>query len=668
MKKRRKQNKLDGQQITEKRLRRTAIILGALVSLLGITVLFGWQYNIRVLEVLALGFAPMNPLAAILFILAGAAIISAGCFSSRLSRWITFILALLIVVLAGLKLLNLTGVNVPIDQIIFAQKLGNFQPPSRVPPIAAINFLLIGLAIIFLQAKKIGLLAAQFSAFIVSSFGLLMVMAYAFGTSFNSTIIFFSPLALHGAVSFMALGVAILFLKPRSGLMSVITDENDGGIFARALLPYATILPVIFGYLGVKMVELSDFDYQFSAALVLTFTIVLMEVIIWLYARRINRLHEDRKITQQEVVRAKSFDEALLESIGDAVVATDKNAKVLFFNQAAAKLSGIKGAEAIGKLIYDLWSVSDRDGNVIPREKRPLEIALTTGKKLISTVSNPYYYIRDSKKIPVVVTVTPIMYQGQIAGVIDVFHDITADVEIDQAKSEFVSFASHQLRAPSTAIAWEAEIFLNDYGEKLDSRQRSIIDEIYRQNRQITDLIEDFLNISKVEYGTAQVEEKPIPVIPIIESVLHEQFNLALSKKNIQAEEKYNRDICAINTDPALFRLIVTNLVSNAIKYTPPDGKIKIELSRHRAGEIIGGRKLAKEACVFTVADTGYGIPADEQDKIFTKFHRAVNVREKKIEGTGLGLYMVKLFLDKMGGEIWFESEENKGTKFFVRL
>jgi two-component system sensor histidine kinase VicK len=358
----------------------------------------------------------------------------------------------------------------------------------------------------------------------------------------------------------------------------------------------------------------------------------------------------------------------VLASIGDGVVATDNEGKVILFNVKAEEMFGIKAHDAISKPAVKLWSIYNKDGELVSDENRPLQISLLTGKTITSSVDNPFYYAKADKKIPVAITMAPVIRNGSIVGVIDVFRDISREVETDRAKSEFVSFASHQLRTPTTAIGWQTENFLKDYGDKLDDKGRGIINDIYKENRQVSDLITDFLSVAKIEYGITAVQSVPINLVEIIDNIIDEQCKVQISQKNIQVEQHIDRGICVVNADTELYKLVINNLVTNSIKYTADGGKINISLIKIKAGELAGNRKMPVDSCVLTVEDNGYGIPAAEQDKIFSRFYRAENVKNKNIAGTGLGLYMVKLFVEKMGGEIWFVSEENKGTKFFVRI
>ncbi|MFA6193866.1 MAG: HAMP domain-containing sensor histidine kinase [Parcubacteria group bacterium] len=227
--------------------------------------------------------------------------------------------------------------------------------------------------------------------------------------------------------------------------------------------------------------------------------------------------------------------------------------------------------------------------------------------------------------------------------------------ELDQAKTEFVGLASHQLRTPLTAVSWFTEMLLKkDFGN-LNEKQEDYLSEIYAGNQKMIDLVDDLLNTSRIDMGTIKVKPELINLVEIMESILSE-FLPQISQKNISIEKKFSRNLPLVKIDPEHLEIVFQNILSNAVKYTPPKGKIAIEMRRQNSHILV------------KIADNGWGIPAAQQKKIFTKLFRADNVRKKDTEGTGLGLYIARSIIKKSGGKIWFESKENKGTTFYITL
>jgi signal transduction histidine kinase len=141
-----------------------------------------------------------------------------------------------------------------------------------------------------------------------------------------------------------------------------------------------------------------------------------------------------------------------------------------------------------------------------------------------------------------------------------------------------------------------------------------------------------------------------------------------VDQKKIIFKEKHAENLPHIQADPKLLRIVFQNLLTNAVKYTPDNGTVSLDLRIAGQGDKVAERELPEESMVITVADTGYGIPDNQKDKIFTKLFRADNVREHDAQGTGLGLYIVKAIIEQSGGVVWFESTQNKGTNFYVTL
>ncbi len=245
--------------------------------------------------------------------------------------------------------------------------------------------------------------------------------------------------------------------------------------------------------------------------------------------------------------------------------------------------------------------------------------------------------------------------KGKIKWMDGVIEDITERRKIDQAKTEFISLASHQFRTPLTDINWSAEALLEGEAGKLTKKQKEYITNLHDSGKRLVDLINALLNVSRIELGVLAVEPEPTDLVKIANSVLGE-LKSGIKSKKLKVKKKYDQGLPIINADPSFIRIIFQNLLSNAVKYTPPSGEINLEIALH------------KQEALITVKDTGYGIPQEEQSKMFTKFFRAKNIKQKEEEGTGLGLYIIKSILEQTGGKIRFESAEGKGTIFYVSV
>jgi len=371
---------------------------------------------------------------------------------------------------------------------------------------------------------------------------------------------------------------------------------------------------------------------------------------------KLEEVEQKVKDRTSELEEEKAETNALLTAIGEGVIATDINTNVIFINPSAEEILGWKSEEVMGKKIYDFLKMTDEKGDFMPENERPFYLALKIGQKVESSVQKTYYYTRRSGvKFPVSISVTPVKMNGKIIGAIDIFRDIIHEKETDRAKTEFVSLASHQLRTPLSSINWFTEMLLAGDAGKLTKSQKEYLGEIQESNRRMVELISSFLNVSRIDLGTFPSVLEPCDVKEISKSVLLE-LSSVIKEKKMKVEEEYDKKVEKINTDSKIIRIVFQNLLSNAIKYSPENCKISVSTEKQDDDVLI------------TVKDTGYGIPKKDQSKIFGKLFRAENIKGKETDGNGLGLYIVKSILEQIGGKIWFISEENKGTAFYVTI
>lgn len=378
----------------------------------------------------------------------------------------------------------------------------------------------------------------------------------------------------------------------------------------------------------------------------------------------------DRKTSEQnlklynaKLAEEKAKDEALIASIGDGIIATDATGKIIRVNRAFTAMTGLDHEEAVGHTTSELFKVEDDKGTQIAEQDRSLHRAFSSGQRVVASHSLVH---KDGTKLPTTITATPIMYEGDIIGAIEVIHDVTKEKQIDRAKTEFVALASHQLRGPLTAVNWYGEALLNDKRNNLTEQQEKYLNVIYNSNQRMIHLVNALLNVSRIEMGTFMVTPEPTNVVEIAKTVV-EEVQPKVNDKKISLTTRFDK-IPLVEADPRLTWTILVSLLENAVKYTSIKGKVKFTIGLKLKGEKLGNKTIVKDSVAFVFEDSGCGIPEAQQERIFTKFFRADNAIKTDPDGNGLGLYIVKTLLDNLGGEVWFDSVENKGTTFYLLL
>lgn len=222
---------------------------------------------------------------------------------------------------------------------------------------------------------------------------------------------------------------------------------------------------------------------------------------------------------------------------------------------------------------------------------------------------------------------------------------------LDEAKDEFISMASHQLRTPLTSVKGYISMLLEGDAGDLNDTQKKFLDQAFISSQRMVYLIADLLNVSRLKTGKFVIEKTPTYLPDVVESEISQLYETAKARE-LNLEFKKPSEFVTLDLDETKTRQVIMNFVDNAIYYTPRGGKITVAL------------KQLKNSVEYTVTDTGIGVPKKEQHHLFTKFYRAGNAKKSRPDGTGLGLYMAKKVIIAQGGHIIFKTQEGKGSTF----
>lgn len=370
---------------------------------------------------------------------------------------------------------------------------------------------------------------------------------------------------------------------------------------------------------------------------------------------------EEEKSKKEQLANDLLKFKLAVDNTSDMIVITDPQGIVLYGNKSVEKITGYTVEEATGKKAATLWKtpmpeVFYKELWSTIKEKKQLFGAQVKNKRKSGEI-----YDAD-------ISVSPVLNaKGEIVFFVGIERDITAAMQVDRAKTEFVSLASHQLRTPLSAINWYTEMLLSgDVGE-LNVEQKQYLGEIYSGSQRMVDLVNALLNVSRLELGTFAVDPAEVVLPDIVHSVVKE-LQPQINQRHQTFSETCDPAVPVVQADPKLIRIVIQNLLSNAVKYTPEKGGISITLSNLPKGQSLGKRVAVEDSVGIEVKDNGMGIPVSQHGNIFDKLFRADNVKEADTEGTGLGLYIVKAIIEQAKGHVWFDSVEGKGTTFYIIL
>lgn len=365
------------------------------------------------------------------------------------------------------------------------------------------------------------------------------------------------------------------------------------------------------------------------------------------------RVHaKNLELANSRIEKEKAKDEAILESIGEGLIATDDKGRIILANRQAEVMFDMKAQEITGKLITDILSIQDERGQKIADKARPTVAALKTGRK---TMMKAVYVRPDHSLLPLHISVSPVILERKIIGAIGIFRDITQEKEIERAKTDFISTVSHELRTPLTSIReGVAQVYEGILGP-INGDQKEFLEIALEEVDRLAAIINDLLDISKIEAGKVALRKTWIVLTDLIKEIMF-NYQPVMKNKGLILESYVPDHAVEIFCDPDKIKQIITNLLTNAHKFTEPGGRVDIEVSE-KATEV-----------VITVSDTGRGISKENVPKLFDKFVQIGRTAGPGIKGTGLGLAISKNLVEMHGGEIWVDSQVNKGSSFHFSL
>ncbi len=361
-----------------------------------------------------------------------------------------------------------------------------------------------------------------------------------------------------------------------------------------------------------------------------------------LYKRNVE-LHKERKRTEE-----------LLYRVSEAIYAVDEFCRITLFNHALEKLLHVKSAEVLGKHIADVVTLTDEEGNLLD---------ITQYCRFIKTADLPKLPPLAILKTPnkdryVHIKISPIETDMGYKEHLVTMSDVTREKELEKTKDEFISITSHELKTPMTIIKSYLWMLQSEKGGVLNEKQKDYIEKAVKGTERMINLINDILNISRLEQGRMEFKLEEIDIEEFMHDI-YDELEIKTKEKNLYFKLDI-KDVKKIYADRQKLREIIINLAGNSVKFTESGG-ITIRIAP----------TLDNDFAKISVIDTGPGIEKEQLDKLFQKFHRIDSSYQTMAEtgGTGLGLYIVKTYTQKMKGMVGVASEGlGKGSTFWVTL
>lgn len=362
------------------------------------------------------------------------------------------------------------------------------------------------------------------------------------------------------------------------------------------------------------------------------------------FNRMAERLAEYRRSTLADMIRAKQFIEAIVNSITEPLIGLDKNRTILFANEEALTVLNLKREQVVGKSASELSLKNDLLRRLIRELVHPNE--KNEPLKIYADNKESYFQV---KYIPIYISESSVE-TGKYTGDVILLKNITEFKELDSAKTTFISTISHELKTPISAILMSLKLLQDKRIGEMNEEQETLARSIGESSNRLLEITGELLKMTQVETGKLQLNPKITKPIELIEYAIKAN-RVQADRFGCPIEVEYPEKIAKLFVDSEKIAWVLTNLVSNAIHYTPENERI-----------IIGARQIDKKIEIF-VQDFGKGIDPRYHQSIFDRYFR---VPGTKVQGSGLGLAISKDFVEAHGGTIRVESEVGKGSRFVI--
>lgn len=465
------------------------------------------------------------------------------------------------------------------------------------------------------------------------------------------------------------IGIFVYLLTVAVAVTTIITS---GGVVSPFLVMWIIVAifagffgAIILGMMGLLVIlqiiatsVQQGINVQFIIGyLFFGFLPLIFSLVLWI---RRQKTDDNTSSLENRLSAVESKSDVVINAIDDGVLAISKDGNIELINPSAQQIIGWDQGDALGLNWKSVLKLVTSDGKDVEDLENPISQSLSKNQP---THNDKLFLLTSSeKRILVSIVSSPVGTDGE--GIIVVFRDITKEKAEEREQAEFISTASHEMRTPVASIEGYLGLALNPATAHIDEKARDFITKAHESAQHLGRLFQDLLDISKVEDGRMKNNPKIINVNEFLKDIFdglatkasEKQLNYIFMPDIVgESKEKSLQPIFYANIDPDHFREVVSNLIENAIKYTP-------------SGEVIVNITGDDKQISISVKDSGIGIPAEDIPHLFQKFYRVDNSDTREIGGTGLGLYLSRRLAEAMSGNLRVESKYKEGSTFYLEI
>ena len=465
------------------------------------------------------------------------------------------------------------------------------------------------------------------------------------------------------------IGIFVYLLTVAVAVTTIITS---GGVVSPFLVMWIIVAifagffgAIILGMMGLLVIlqiiatsVQQGINIQFIIGyLFFGFLPLIFSLVLWI---RRQKTDDNTSSLENKLSAVESKSDVVINAIDDGVLAISKDGNIELINPSAQQIIGWDQGDALGLNWKSVLKLVTSDGKDVEDLENPIAQSLSKNQP---THNDKLFLLTSSeKRILVSIVSSPVGTDGE--GIIVVFRDITKEKAEEREQAEFISTASHEMRTPVASIEGYLGLALNPATAHIDEKARDFITKAHESAQHLGRLFQDLLDISKVEDGRMKNNPKIINVNEFLKDIFdglatkanEKQLNYIFMPDIIdEGKEKSLQPIFYANIDPDHFREVVSNLIENAIKYTP-------------SGEVVVNITGDDKQISVSVKDSGIGIPAEDIPHLFQKFYRVDNSDTREIGGTGLGLYLSRRLAEAMSGNLRVESKYKEGSTFYLEI